>query len=74
MIDAGSLIAVGLAGFLAGMSYASRGSLAALRDVAHARAILVDGRAYVLMPLHPDAKPARTLEDVSREVEAEAGL
>lgn len=51
MTDLAAPLAVGLAGFMAGMAYAGRGALAAIRDAVTARTIIVDGRAYFLAPL-----------------------
>ena len=54
MTDVAASLAVGLAGFMTGMAYANRGHLIALRYAADARAVVVEGRAYVLAPLYPD--------------------
>ena len=54
MIDLGSLIAVGLSGFLAGMAFATRESAATLRASAKAGCIVVDERGYYLEPLDQD--------------------
>ena len=59
MIDLGSLIAVGLSGFLAGAAYANSVRHRELVDTGRAGALVVDGRAYVLAPLksNPPADP-----------------
>lgn len=47
-------IAMGLAGFMTGMAYAHRNCLAELRRSVQAGAVVVDARAYFLLPLRPD--------------------
>lgn len=72
MIGLPDLLAVGLAGFLAGMAYSHRGCLESLREAAKARALVVDGTAYVLVSLLP-AMPGATNNFEFRRPQQPAG-